>query len=440
MQLNPAVKAVLATTKRGTEARSWKWVDASVWTERMLTALDNGVKGGRWYSLMDKVYAPSTLTAAWHQVKANQGAAGIDHISIERFEARTEHYLAELHQALKAGTYRPVAAKRVYIPKSDGKQRPLGIPTVKDRIVQAAVKMVMEPIFEREFLPTSYGFRPQKGCKDALRAVDGLIKEGYTFVVDADLKSYFDTIPHEKLMQDIECRISDGKLLDLIRLFLRQEVMDGMERWTPVGGTPQGAVLSPLLANLYLHPLDKLITEAGLKMVRYADDFVILCRSQAEAETALQQVREWVKANRLSLHPDKTHLGDCRQAGQGFEFLGYRFEAGRRWVRRKSRKALRDKIRDKTRRNRSGSMETIIDELNPMLKGWFNYFKHAYRTEFADADKFVRRRLRALLLRRNKRKGWGKSRQSHRRWPNAYFAKVGLFTMHEARLAACQSR
>jgi RNA-directed DNA polymerase len=241
-------------------------------------------------------------------------------------------------------------------------------------------------------------------------------------------------------MLEVEHRISDGKLLDLIRLFLQQEVMDGMERWVPVGGTPQGAVLSPLLANIYLHPLDKFITEAGWKMVRYADDFVILCRSRAEAETALQQVREWVEANGLSLHPDKTHLGDCRQTGEGFEFLGYRFEAGRRWVRRKSRKALRDKIREKTRRNRSGSMETIIDELNPMLKGWFNYFKHAYRTEFADVDKFVRRRLRALLLGRNKRKGWGVSHQAHCRWPNAYFAKVGLFTMHEARLSACQSR
>lgn len=437
MQLNQAVKAVLATTKRGTEAPSWEWVEASVWTERMLAALENGVKGGKWYSLMDKVYASATLAAAWQQVKANKGAAGIDHISIERFEAQAERYLDELHQALKMGTYRPAAVKRVYIPKSDGKQRPLGIPTVKDRIVQAAVKMVMEPIFEHEFMPTSYGFRPQRGCKDALREVDRLIKAGYTCVVDADLKSYFDTIPHDKLMKQVEQHISDGRLLDLIRLFLKQEVMDGIESWTPVSGTPQGAVLSPLLANIYLHPLDAIIAQAGLKMVRYADDFVILCQSQAEAETALQQVQNWVKANGLTLHPDKTHLGDCRQAGQGFEFLGYRFEAGKRWVRNKSRKALRNKIRDKTRRNRSGSMNSIIQELNAMLKGWFNYFKHAYRTEFADVDKFVRRRLRALLLRRNKRKGWGRSVMAHRRWKNTYFASIGLFTLHEARLQAC---
>ncbi len=439
MQLNQAVSAVLETTKREAETR-WDWVEASVWTERMLAALGNGVKGGKWYSLMDKVFALSTLEAAWGRVKANKGAAGIDRISIKRFKEQAEKYLAELHETLKAGTYRPEAVKRVYIPKSDGKQRPLGIPTVKDRVVQAAVKMVMEPIFEHEFLPMSYGFRPQRGCKDALREVDALIKEGYTFILDADLKSYFDTIPHDKLMQQVEMRISDGKLLNLIQMFLKQDVMDGLERWTPTGGSPQGAVVSPLLANIYLHPLDSLIAESGMRMVRYADDFVILSRSQTEAENALQKVREWVQANDLSLHPDKTHLGDCRQKGQGFEFLGYRFEAGKRWIRSKSRKALRDKIREETRRKRSGSMESIIDDLNPMLEGWFGYFKHAYRTEFAAVDKFVRRRLRAVLLRRNKRKGWGKSLEVHRRWPNAYFAKIGLFTMHEARLAACRSR
>jgi RNA-directed DNA polymerase len=398
------------------------------------------VKGGKWYSLMDKVYAMHTLEAAWHRVRANNGAAGIDRISIEQFEAQAERYLAELHQALKSGEYRPQAVKRVYIPKSDGKERPLGIPTVKDRIVQAAMKLVMEPIFEHEFMPMSYGFRPEKGCKDALREVDELLKAGYTYVVDADLKSYFDTLVHEILMQRLQERISDGRLLGLVEQFLSQEVMDGLERWTPIKGSPQGAVLSPLLANLYLHPLDRLITVAGYRMVRYADDFVILCRSQKEAETALERVREWVEANGLTLHPDKTHLGDCRGKGQGFDFLGYRFEAGKRWVRAKSRKALREKIRSKTKRNRSGSLEEIIADLNPMLRGWFGYFKHAYRTEFKSVDGFVRRRLRALLLRRNKKKGWGKSLQSNKRWPNAYFAKLGLFTLHEAHATARQSR
>ncbi len=407
----------------------------------MLAALGNGVKGGKWYSLMDKVYSLKTLRIAWQLVWRNQGAAEIDHISIERFEGKSEQYLEELHESLKTQTYQPEAVKRVYIPKSDGKQRPLGIPTVKDRIVQAAVKMVIEPIFEKEFLPMSYGFRPNRGCKDALREVDGYIKAGYTFVVDADLKSYFDTIPHDLLMEQVEQRISDGELLNVIRLFLEQEVMDGMERWTPTGGTPQGAVLSPLLANIYLHPLDKLVTDAGMKMVRYADDFVILCGNKTQAEEALRLVREWTEGNGLTLHPDKTHLGDCSQRGQGFEFLGYRFEAGRRWIRRKSIKALREKVRGKTKRGRSGNMGYIIEEeLNPMLRGWFNYFKHAYRTEYRAIDGFIRRRLRAILLRHNKRKGLGITLDAHCQWTNAYFAELGLFTMHEARVLACRPR
>ena len=252
----------------------------------------------------------------------------MDRISIERFDAQADRYLAELQADLKVGNYRPDAVRRVYIPKGDGKQRPLGIPMVKDRIVPAAMKLVMEPIFEKEFLPMSYGFRPQSGCKDALREVEGLVKEGYPWVVDADLKSYFDTIPQGPLLERIAERISDGKVLDLIQRYLEQKVMEGMEKWKPTAGTSQGAVLSPLLANLYLHPLDRLITERGWKRVRYADDFVILCRDQAAAEAALQAVREWTEANGLTLHPDKTPIGDCLQPGQGFEFLGYRFEGG----------------------------------------------------------------------------------------------------------------
>ena len=438
MRLEKTISSVLEIAKQETERP--EWIEASVWSERMLAALNNGVKGGKWFSLIDKVYAMTTLNVAWQRVKANKGAAGVDQISIERFEANVDGYLQELHEGLKNQTYRPNAVKRVYIPKSDGKQRPLGIPTVKDRIVQTAIKMVIEPIFEHEFLAMNYGFRPQLSCKDALREVDHLLKSGYTNVVDADVKSYFDSIPHDLLMQQVEERISDGKLLDLVRLFLQQEIMDGLEQWTPTNGTPQGAVLSPLLANIYLHPLDKFITEQGLKMVRYADDFVILCQNPNEADKALVQVSEWVNRNGLTLHPDKIHMGNCLEQGQGFEFLGYWIEAGKRWVRSKSRQALRDKIRSKTRRNRSGSMKEIIENLNPMLKGWFNYFKHAYHTEFKTIDGFVRRRLRALLLRRNKRKGWGSSIQAHLWWQNSYFAEIGLFTMHEARLRLCQSR
>jgi RNA-directed DNA polymerase len=431
---------VPATAKQGAEARNWSWVEASVWTERMVSALENGVKGGRWYSLMDKVYAPVTLTAAWRKVRTNGGAAGVDGQSIERFAARSEEYLAELTEDLRTGTYRAQAIRRVAIPKGDGGTRPLGIPVVKDRIVQAAVKLVIEPIFEAMFLPGSYGFRPGRGCREALREVDGLIREGHTFVVDADLRSYFDSIPHERLMERVATRISDGRVLDLIRAWLGQDVFDGLERWTPTGGTPQGAVISPLLANLYLHPLDELLSGKGYRMVRYADDFVVLCRSQEEASAALREVRDWVEANGLTLHPDKTHLGDCRQPGQGFEFLGYRFEAGRRWVRRKSLKRLKDKIRERTRRTRGNSLARVIDDLNPILRGWFGYFKHAHHSCFRRLDGFTRRRLRALLRKQERRPGRGRCQVDHQRWSKNFFAKAGLFALQAAWLEARGSR
>ena len=264
----------VATQGAETPERSWSWVEVSVWNERMLAALENGVKGGKWFSLIDKVYRPATLLAAWRKVAANAGAAGVDRQSVEQFAARAEDYLGELEAALKAGSYEPLAVLRVEIPKGPGKMRPLGIPAVKDRIVQTALKLVMEPIFEHEFLATSYGFRPGRGCKDALREVDRLLKEGYTHVVDADLKSYFDTIPHGPLMAHVREHVSDGRLLTLIEAFLRQDIVKGVQRWTPTGGTPQGAVISPLLANIYLHSLDVLMRERGYRMVRYADDCV----------------------------------------------------------------------------------------------------------------------------------------------------------------------
>jgi RNA-directed DNA polymerase len=316
----------------------------------------------------------------------------------------------------------------------------LGIPTVKDRIVQTAVKRVIEPIFEKEFLPMSYGFRPGRGCKDALREVDGYLRGGYTHVVDADLKGYFDSIPHPLLKERIEERISDGRLLELLAGWLKQDIVKGLERWTPAGGTPQGAVISPLLANLYLHPLDERMTKLGYRMVRYADDFVILCESAEQAHAALAEVRAWVEANGLTLHPDKTHIGDCRIEGQGFEFLGYRFEAGKRWVRKKSLQGFKDKIREKTRRTRGDSLTCIIADLTPMIRGWYGYFKHAERWLFRDLDGFIRRRLRAILLKQEKHPCFGRSRAIHKRWPNAYFAALGLFTMTEVRKLASQSR
>jgi RNA-directed DNA polymerase len=234
--------------------------------------------------------------------------------------------------------------------------------------------------------------------------------------------------------------VSDSRVLALVRAFLDQDVMDGLKRWTPMAGTAQGSALSPLLANLYLHGLDRLMSEAGIRYVRFADDFVALCRTRQEADAVLRAIQAWVMQNGLQLHPEKTRVGHCVEKGQGFEFLGYRFEAGRRWVRPKSRKALRDKIREKTGRTRSGSLETIIKELNPLLKGWFGYFRHAHRSTFRDVDGFVRRRLRALLRKREKRPGFGRTAHDHHRWPNAFFAAHGLFTLHEAHALASRPR
>jgi RNA-directed DNA polymerase len=438
-----AASGVPEKARQGAEARrrgQWWWTEASIWTERMVSALGNSVKGGKWYSLMDKVVRPTTLEAAWRKVARNHGAAGVDGQSIERFAAQADRYLSELQHRLEDGSYQPHPVKRVEIPKGDGRTRPLGIPTVKDRIVQTALKMVIEPIFETQFRPGSYGFRPGRSCKDALREVDRLLKAGFTWVVDADLQSYFDSIPHDRLMMLVAASISDGPVLSLIDGFLRQDIMKDMARWRPTTGTPQGAVISPLLATLYLHPLDLLMEQSGCRMVRYADDFVILCRTEEEAVAALRQVTAWVAANGLTLHPDKTRVGDSRQPGQGFDFLGYRFEAGRRLVRKKSLKALRDKVRGLTSRSRGDSLERIINDLNPMLRGWFGYFQHATPALFGVLDGFVRRRLRAILRKQEKRPGIGRCQADHHRWPNAFFAAHGLFTLRTAYEQARHSR
>jgi len=338
------VPTVPASAKQGTEARNrdWGWVEASVWTEAMVSALGNGVQGGKWFSLIDKVIRPATLEQAWRRVARNKGAAGVDGQSIAVFAQRADRYLQELQTALRDGSYRPQPVRRVEIPKADGKTRPLGIPCVTDRIVQTAVKLGIEPILEARFRDGSYGFRPGRSTRDALRAVDRGLKDGYTWVVDADLEQYFDTIPHRGLMDRVADLISDGRVLDLIESFLQQDILAEAARWTPVAGSPQGAVISPLLSNLYLHPLDEAMEAAGHRMIRYADDFVILCRDEAEARAALDRVRTWVAENGLTLHPGKTHVADCRHAGQGFDFLGYRFENGRRFVRRRSLKAFKD--------------------------------------------------------------------------------------------------
>lgn len=429
-QNQPAVVPVVAKQAGETPVR-WAWVEESVWTARMVATLEQGVKGGKWFSLIDKVHAGRNLRSAFAEVKANRGAAGVDHQSVADFEQHSEENLEHLAQQVREGRYLPHALRRVWIPKPGSKERrPLGIPTVRDRVLQAALRHVVEPIFEKDFAEHSYGFRPGRGCKDALRQVDGLLKAGYCWVVDADLQRYFDSIPHRPLLQRIETKISDGRVLALIEALLGQGVMDAMNFWVPEEGTPQGAVISPLLSNIYLDPLDHLIAREGLEMVRYADDFVILCRSQQEAERALHLVQQWTAQAALTLHPDKTRIVDAREAG-GFEFLGYHFERGRRWPRKKSLMKLKAALRVKTRRTNGHSLERIVTEVNATLRGWFEYFKHSYRTTFAPLDSWLRMRLRSILRNRSGYKGRGRGRD-HQRWTNAYFAAHGLFSTREA--------
>lgn len=416
----------------------WSWVEPSVWTERMLTALEAGVKGGKWYSLIDKVSSLPNLKSAFAQVKRNNGSAGVDRVTVRMFEAHLESNLQRLSASLQAGEYRPQAIRRVWISKPGSKdKRPLGIPTVRDRVVQAALCNVLEPIFERDFAAHSYGFRPERGTKDALRRVNELLDAGYVHVVDADLQSYFDTIPHRPLLERLSVKVSDGKVLDLLEAYLGQEVMEGAKHWTPEGGTPQGAVISPLLSNIYLDPLDHRMAQLGYEMVRYADDFVILCRSQSEAQRVLAEVGAWTAAAGLRFHPEKTRIVDASQPG-GFDFLGYHFERGYRWPSQKSLRKLQDKIRSQTRRTSGHSLERTISELKPIQKGWFEYFKHSHRSVFEELDKWIRMRLRSILRHRQKRKGRSRGRD-HNRWPNAFFAEQGLFSFTAAYAQARQS-
>lgn len=429
-----------AATQAG-EARpsEWAWVERSVWTERMLEALEKGVKGGVWFSLIDKVYSPSTLYAAWLTVKANKGSAGSDHQSIQAFEKDLERNLGILEEELRSGQYRPRPIRRVYIDKPGSKdKRPLGIPTVRDRVVQAGLRLVLEPIWEKEFVSHSYGFRPGLGCKDALREVEMLLKAGYTWVVDADLKSYFDSIPHAGLMDEIRRRIADGRVLALLEGFLNQSVLEDMVLWTPAKGTPQGAVISPLLANLYLHPVDVAMAHAGYRMVRYADDFVLLCRSEAEAQAGLELVRKLTTARGLTLHPEKTRLVDAQVPGVGFDFLGYHFERGTRWPRKKSLRKFKDTIRQKTGRSKGSSLAAIVVDVNRTCRGWFEYFKHSNRWTFRPLDGWIRRRLRSILRRQHKLKGISGG-YDNIRWPNRFFRDLGLFSLEAAHRALRQS-
>src|SRR3954454_4635500 len=414
----------------------WRWVEPSVWTVRMSATLEQGVEGGKWFRLFDKVFSERDLLAAFQQVASKAGAAGVDHVSVTQFERGLPETLWEVSDQLRHGTYRPQSIRRVHIPEpGTNETRPLGIPTVRDRMGQAAGVDVIEPIFERDFAEHSYGFRPGRGCKDALRRVDELLKEGYRIIVDADLKSYFDTIPHDRLMALLGRKVSDGRMLGLIASFLKQGVLDGLREWTPEEGSPQGGCISPLLSNIYLDPLDHLMAERGFEMVRYADDFVILCRSPEEAARALAVVQQWTAEAGLKLHPGKTKIVDAKETG--FEFLGYRFERGRRSPRPKSLDKFKDAIRAKTRRTSGESLKAIIARLTPTLRGWFEYFKHSAATTFPRLDGWIRMRLRSILRKRIGLKGRGRG-SDHHRWPNAFFAGQGLYSLKAAHALARQ--
>lgn len=433
-------KGEQAAKQAGETQDRWSWVERSVWTTRMLTALERGVKGGKWYSLFDKIYDKENLGNSFLDVVNNRGAAGVDGESTQDFGRDLGEQLGRLGQELQRGTYRPQPVRRVYIPKlGSTEMRPLGIPAVRDRIVQTALLHVIEPIFERDFAEHSYGFRPGRGCNQALERVEKLLKEGNTWIVDADLKSYFDTIPQERLLERVKEKISDGRVLDLIESYMKQGVMNELNEWKPTEtGTPQGAVISPILANIYLDPLDQLMEQSGYLMTRYADDFIVQCRTEEEAKAALKRIQEWVAEAGLTLHPTKTRLVNATEAG-GFDFLGYHYERGMQWPRKKSLEKLKVTLRIKTRRLQADSLELIIQRVNRTLKGWYGYFHRSHPTTFPRIDEMVRRRLRRILLKRHRLSGNGCG-EANRRWTNAYFEALGLYSLVTAQRLDGRSR
>jgi len=294
--------------------------------------------------------------------------------------------------------------------------------------VEAALRNVLEPIFERDFAEHSYGFRPGRGCPQAVGRVEELLGQGQVWCLDADLKSYFDTIPHERLIQLVKQRVVDGNILALLEQCLKAGVMEELKGWQPTErGTPQGAVVSPILANLYLNPLDHEVARRGWSMVRYADDLVVLCHSKEEAERVLEMLRQWTTEAGLTLHPTKTRIVNA--ATEGFDFLGWHFRGGKKWPRKKSLQKLQEKLRPLTRRTNGRSLSEIVAKANPTLRGWYGYFRASHPTGLSGPDGWLRRRLRAMLRKRQKRPGYGLSKADSRQWPNRWFAAQGLFSL-----------
>jgi RNA-directed DNA polymerase len=413
----------------------WWWVELSVWTERMLTRLEQSEPTTVWFRLWDKVCAERNLQAAFWAVWRNDGAPGVDGQTVEQFDEQAEAELARLRDELQSKRYRRQAARRVWIPKpGTNEKRPLGIPAVRDRTVEAALRNVLEPIFENDFAESSYGFRPGRGCREAVGRVEELLSQGYDWCVDCDLKSYFDTIPHSSLMALVKRRIVDGSVLALIEQCLRAGVMEELKGWQPTEcGTPQGAVISPMLANLYLNPLDHELERRGWKLVRYADDFVVLCQTKEEAEQVLAFLRQWTTGAGLTLHPTKTRIVNATE--DGFDFLGWHFRGGKKWPRKKSLQKLQEKLRPLTQRTSGRSLHQIVAQVNPILRGWYGYFRESHPTGLSGPDGWLRRRLRAMLRKREKRPGYGLSEADSRRWPNRWFAAQGLFSLEHGSCA-----
>ncbi len=429
----------------------------------MLTTLREGVRGGKWHTLIDIVYSLENLFFAARRVVYKKGAAGVNHQTTDDFSEHDRDEIQRLQEHLRADTYRPAAVRGAWIDKPGStEKRPLGIPTVRDRVVQTALVYVIEPIFDNTFHERSFGFRHGRGCHHALECVEQLLNDGYVFVVDADLKSFpfrrnasrhdagscfiraaarttrprrFDTIPTDRLMQLVQQSLSDRRVLGLIQKYLDQNIMDGLSEWTPDAGVPQGAVLSPVLSNVYLNPLDHLMAGLNFQMVRYADDFVILCRTAEEAQTALEVVQQWVTENGLTLHPTKTQIVDSRETS--FSFLGYSFRGKLRFPRAKSNEKLQNRLRELTPRKSGESLQCVIAKVNSMLRGWFGYFRHCHPSVYASIDSHLRVRLRRLLLKRHRRNPQRVCRTQ--RWPNAFFADHGLYNLGEAHASFFQS-
>jgi RNA-directed DNA polymerase len=435
-QERPAIVTGATQAKQAGEVRDpWGWIERSVWTDRMLTRLAQSGPTTVWFGLWDKVCAARNLQAAFHAVWRNRGAPGVDEQTVQQFDQQAVSELARLGEELRTGRYRRQPARRVWIEKpGTTEQRPLGIPAVRDRTVEAALRNVLEPIFERDFAECSYGFRPGRGCREAVGRVEELLGQGYVWCVDADLKSYFDTIPHDGLMALVQERVVDGSVLALVEQCLKAGVMEELKGWQPTErGTPQGAVISPMLANLYLNPLDHEMGRRGWAMVRYADDLVVLCRSREDAETVLNFLRDWTTGAGLTLHPTKTRIVNATD--EGFDFLGWHFRGGKKWPRKKSLQKLQDRLRPLTRRTNGQSLGEIIAQLNPILRGWRGYFRDSLRSGLSGPDGWLRRRLRALLRKREKRPSYGLSKADSRRWPNRWFAARGLFSLEHGSCA-----